>query len=97
MESKERQLMELLGLTAKALTHMTASITSMSFELLRSDDETTRQAGRRMIERMASISSELDRHWSIIGELTGEQSALNEVPSVEEIHLQGVVPRLPAG
>lgn len=32
MESKEKQLMELLGLTARSLTHLTASMTSMSFE-----------------------------------------------------------------
>jgi hypothetical protein len=42
MESKEQQLMELLGLTARSLTHLTASMTSMSFELLRSDDKVSR-------------------------------------------------------
>ncbi len=51
MESKEQQLMELLGLTARSLTHLTASMTSMSFELLRSDDKVTREAARRMIDR----------------------------------------------
>lgn len=35
MESKEKLLMELLGHTARSLTHLTASMTSMSFELLR--------------------------------------------------------------
>ncbi len=71
MDSKEQQLMELLGLTARSLTHLTASVTSMSFELLRSDDEVTKAAGRRMIDRMATISSGLDEHWRLIGELTG--------------------------
>ena len=42
MESKEQQLMELLGLTARSLTHLTASMTSMSFELMRSEDEVTK-------------------------------------------------------
>lgn len=32
MESKEKLLMELLGHTARSLTHLTASMTSMSFE-----------------------------------------------------------------
>ncbi|MFL6532388.1 MAG: hypothetical protein ACJ8G8_03590, partial [Pseudomonas sp.] len=67
MDSKEQQLMELLGLTARSLTHLTASVTSMSFELLRSDDEVTKAAGRRMIDRMATISSGLDEHWRLIG------------------------------
>ena len=47
MESKEQQLMELLSLTARSLTHLTASMTSMSFELMRSEDEVTKAAGRR--------------------------------------------------
>lgn len=57
MESKEQQLMELLGLTARSLTYLTASMTSMSFELLRSDDKVTREAARRMIDRMVTISA----------------------------------------
>ena len=46
MESKEKLLMELLGHTARSLTHLTASVTSMSFELLRSEDEVVKTAGR---------------------------------------------------
>ena len=75
MESKEQLLMELLGLTARSLTHLTASMTSMSFELLRSEDEVTKAAGRRMIDRMATISAGLDEHWRLIGELTGHPVA----------------------
>ncbi len=88
MESKEQQLMELLGVTARSLTHLTASITSMSFELLRSEDEVTRTAGRRMIDRMATISSGLDEHWRLIGELTGVHFAQEEIETVLEIQLQ---------
>ncbi|KPA93226.1 MULTISPECIES: hypothetical protein [Pseudomonas] len=94
MESKEQQLMELLRLTAQALTHMTASVTAMSFELLRSDDEVTRASGRRMIDRMATISSGLDEHWRLIGELTGVQVAHEQVQTVQEIQMQST-PRLP--
>ncbi|QXI27497.1 hypothetical protein [Pseudomonas vanderleydeniana] len=94
MESKEQQLMELLKLTAQALTHMTASVTAMSFELLRSDDEVTRASGRRMIDRMATISSGLDEHWRLIGELTGVQVAHEQVQTVQEIQMQST-PRLP--
>ncbi|WP_296251988.1 hypothetical protein [Pseudomonas sp. UBA4194] len=88
MESKEQQLVELLGLTARTLTHLTASMTSMSFELLRSDDEVTRSAGKRMIDRMATISTGLDDHWRLIGELTGVHVAQEEIETVLEIQLQ---------
>ncbi|AMZ74736.1 MULTISPECIES: hypothetical protein [Pseudomonas] len=87
MDSKEQQLMELLGLTARSLTHLTASVTSMSFELLRSDDEVTKAAGRRMIDRMATISSGLDEHWRLIGELTGMPITQEQVETVEEIQM----------
>ncbi|MCJ2372980.1 hypothetical protein [Pseudomonas sp. RGM 3321] len=88
MDSKERQLTELLGLTARTLTHLTASMTSMSFELLRSEDEVTRNAGRRMIDRMATISSGLDEHWRLIGDLTGVHLAQEQIETVAEIQQQ---------
>jgi hypothetical protein len=95
MESKEQQLMELLGLTARSLTHLTASVTTMSFELLRSDDQVTRDAGRRMIDRMATISAGLDEHWRLIGELTGVHGAHEPVETFPAIQLQAP-PRLPS-
>ncbi|WP_397451681.1 hypothetical protein [Pseudomonas sp. NA-150] len=88
MESKEQQLTELLGLTARTLTHLTASVTSMSFELLRSNDEITRSAGRRMIDRMATISAGLDEHWRLIGELTGVHVAQEQIETVHELQMQ---------
>jgi len=88
MESKEQQLMELLSLTARSLTHLTASMTSMSFELMRSNDEVTKAAGRRMIDRMATISTGLDEHWQLIGELTGTHLAQEQIETVQEIQLQ---------
>ncbi|MEB0045035.1 MULTISPECIES: hypothetical protein [unclassified Pseudomonas] len=88
MESKEQQLMELLGLTARSLTHLTASMTSMSFELLRSNDEVTKAAGRRMIDRMATISTGLDEHWRLIGELTGVHVGHEQIETIQEIQLQ---------
>ena len=94
MESKEQLLMELLGLTARTLTHLTASMTSMSFELLRSEDEVTNAAGRRMIDRMATISTGLDEHWRLIGELTGVHIAHEQIETIEEIQLQAP-PSLP--
>jgi hypothetical protein len=87
MDSREQQLMELLGITARTLTHLTASMTSMSFELLRSDDAVTRAAGKRMIDRMATISTGLDEHWRLIGEMTGVPLAQEEVETVLEIQL----------
>ncbi|MDB6142062.1 MAG: Uncharacterized protein JWP80_1106 [Pseudomonas sp.] len=91
MESKEQQLTELLGLTARTLTHLTASMTSMSFELLRSNDEITRSAGRRMIDRMATISAGLDDHWRLIGELTGVHVAQEQIETVHELQMQKVI------
>jgi hypothetical protein len=90
MDVKEQQLMELLGLTARSLTHLTASVTSMSFELLRSDDEVT-----KMIDRMATISSGLDEHWRLIGELTGVPIAHEQVETIEEIQLLAPPPEHP--
>jgi hypothetical protein len=94
MDSKEQQLTELLGLTARTLTHLTASMTSMSFELLRSKDEVTRVAGKRMIDRMATISAGLDEHWRLIGELTGVHIAQEQIETVHEVQmtLKTVVP-----
>ena len=95
MESKEQLLMDLLGLTARSLTHLTASMTSMSFELMRSEDEVTKAAGRRMIDRMATISTGLDEHWRLIGELTGVHVAQEQIETIQEIQLQAPPPRLP--
>jgi len=92
MDSKEQQLLELLGLTARTLTHLTASMTSMSFELLRSGDEVVASSARRMIDRMATISGGLDEHWKLIGELTGVPIAQEEVETVLEIQLQAPPP-----
>jgi hypothetical protein len=88
MESKEQQLLELLGLTARTLTHLTASMTSMSFELMRSEDDVTKAAGRRMIDRMATVSAGLDDHWRLIGELTGVHIAQEQIETIQEIQLQ---------
>ncbi|MCJ8204153.1 hypothetical protein [Pseudomonas sp. RGM2987] len=95
MDSKEQQLMELLGLTTRSLTHLTASVTSLSFELLRSEDEVIKTAGRRMIDRMATISGGLDEHWRLIGELTGEPISQEQVETVEEIQLLAPPPEHP--
>ncbi|CAH0258688.1 hypothetical protein ACYSTU_02775 [Pseudomonas glycinis] len=94
MESKEQLLMELLGHTARSLTHLTASVTSMSFELLRSDDEVVKSAGRHMIDRMATISAGLDEHWRLIGELTGVHIAHEQIETIQEIQL-AAPPQLP--
>ncbi|KAB0500239.1 hypothetical protein [Pseudomonas vancouverensis] len=95
MESKEQLLLELLGLTARSLTHLTASMTTMSFELLRSEDDITRAAGRHMIDRMATISSGLDEHWRLIAELTGVDVTNGSFENLQEIQQQ-VPPRLPS-
>ncbi|MDP9710545.1 UNVERIFIED_ORG: hypothetical protein J2X80_002628 [Pseudomonas fluorescens] len=95
MESKEKLLMELLGHTARSLTHLTASMTSMSFELMRSEDDVVKAASRQMIDRMATISAGLDEHWRLIGELTGVHVAHEQIETIQEIQL-AAPPQLPA-
>ncbi|NQD94028.1 hypothetical protein HP532_15365 [Pseudomonas sp. CrR25] len=89
MTAKEQQLTELLSLTSRSLTHLTAAMTSLSFDLLRSEDPSVRSAGSRMIARMESVSRGLDQHMRLISELTGEPLHLR-ADAVEEVHLRAV-------
>ena len=70
---EEQQLKQLLGLMARSMTPMTASVTAMAFEQLQSQDATVQRSARRMIERMQAISEELDQQWELVGLLTGER------------------------
>lgn len=89
MTHKEQQLTELLTLTSRSITHLTAAMTSLSFDLLRSADPAVRGAGRRMIARMESVSDELDHQWDLIGKLTGAPQPAR-ADAVEEVHLHSV-------
>jgi hypothetical protein len=86
MTSKEKQLTELLVLTSRSLTHMTAAMTSLSFDLLGSTDPRVRSAGSRMVVRLEAVSHELDKHWQLIGDLTGEQPS-TQSNAVEKVEL----------
>ncbi|ERO64130.1 MULTISPECIES: hypothetical protein [Pseudomonas] len=94
MESKEQQLMTLLGLTARALTDMTASVTTFSFELLRSDDQVTRDAARKMIDRMMTLSAGLDEHWRLLAQLSGTYPGQGPAESRVPVSMDSL-PRLP--
>ncbi|BAQ76532.1 uncharacterized protein POS17_4838 [Pseudomonas sp. Os17] len=94
MESREQQLMTLLGLTARALTDMTASVTAFSFELLRSEDPLTRAAARKMIDRMMTLSAGLDEHWRLLAELSGVHAEQGPMDASSRISMEGP-PRLP--
>ncbi len=89
MTFKEQQLTELLTLTSRSITHLTASLTSLSFDLLRSHEPDVRNAGAKMITRMEAVSKELDQQWQLISELTGVQVP-ERVDAVEEVQLQSV-------
>jgi hypothetical protein len=89
MTAKEQQLTELLILSSRSVTHLTAAITAMSFDLLRSTEPSTHAAGLRMIARMEAVSKDLDQQWQLIGELTGVQPP-ERVDAVEEIQLHSV-------
>ena len=52
MTAKEAQLTELLSLSTRTLTHLTAAITAMSFELLNTQDNAVNATAHKMIERM---------------------------------------------
>jgi hypothetical protein len=86
MDAKDKQLAVLLSLMARSHTHLTAAITSMSFELLSSTDPAVRGAGKRMITRMATINEEIDQQWQGLGELYYGQFA-ESLPAIEEVDM----------
>ncbi|WP_282875706.1 hypothetical protein [Pseudomonas peli] len=89
MSVREEQLIQLVSLMARSMTHMTASVTAMGFEQLRSQDEAVQSSARRMIERMQAINEELDQQWGIIGLLTGqyEQEVLVEKLDITSVRV----------
>ncbi|MGE8358576.1 hypothetical protein [Pseudomonas sp.] len=80
MTAKDEQLLELLSLMARSMTHMTASVTAMAFEQLKSQDAALHASAKLTIERMQAVNEELDQQWDLIGQLTGhrDQEALAE-------------------
>lgn len=71
MESKEQHLVRLLSLTTRSLTHLTAAMSEMSFEMMRSEDPAVKSAGRRMIDHLAAIGAGLDQHWEALASYSG--------------------------
>lgn len=89
MDTREQHLIRLLSLTTRSLTHLSAAMTEMSFELMRSEDEAARQAGRRMIDHLAAISAGLDEHWQALGDFGGGPPE-EPVETLVEVELQPV-------
>ncbi|WP_374981260.1 hypothetical protein PSGK_09115 [Pseudomonas solani] len=87
MESKEQQLVRLLSLTTRSLTHLTAAMTEMSFEMMRSDDQAIKQAGQRMIDHLAVIGAGLDQHWETLGTYAGEPVVHESTETLVEVEL----------
>ncbi|WP_417702393.1 hypothetical protein [Pseudomonas sp.] len=87
MSAKEEQLIQLLGLMARSMTHITASVTAMAFEQLRSQDAALQNSAKRMIERMQAINEELDQQWELVGQLTGQR---DQEALVEELDISSV-------
>ena len=94
MTAKEAQLTELLSLSTRTLTHLSAAITAMSFELLNTQDSAVHATAHKMIERMLAINTELDRQWQLVGELVGELVGTPTEPgnSLEQVVLQSLEP-----
>lgn len=90
MTAKEAQLTELLKLSTRTLTHLTAATTAMSFELLNAQDRAVRASARKMIERMLAINSELDQQWQLLGQLAGTPPESSN--SLEQVMLRGLDP-----
>ncbi|WP_079201170.1 hypothetical protein [Pseudomonas sp. CC6-YY-74] len=89
MTHKEQQLTELLTLTSRSLTHLTASMTALSFDLIRSPDPAVCGAGKRMIARLEAVSKEIDHQWKLIGELTEDTQHVRH-DLVEVVHLHSM-------
>lgn len=90
MTAKEAQLTELLSLSTRTLTHLTAAITAMSFELLNTQDSAVHASAHKMIERMLAINSELDQQWQLLGQLAGTPAESSN--SLEQVVLQSLEP-----
>jgi hypothetical protein len=86
MTTKEQQITELITLTSRSITHLTATLTMLSFDLLRGEDQNLRGAGSRMLDRLEAVSKELDQHWKLIADLNGEQPPHRD-DAVEEVHM----------
>ena len=95
MPSKEQQLITLLEMTARSLTDMTGAMTSLSFELLRSEDQVTCTAARQMIDRMLTISAGLDEQWRLLAELSGLSARSEPLDGVVHVAAQAP-PALPS-
>lgn len=90
MTAKEAQLTELLSLSTRTLTHLTAAITAMSFELLNTQDIAVNATAHKMIQRMLVINSELDQQWQLLSQLAGTKPETSN--ALEHVVLKGVEP-----
>ena len=88
MDTQDSQLAQLLSLNTRSMTHLTAALTQLSFELLRSSDPASQRAGQRMIDHLAQISGELDQQWAMIGALTGQPAPEEKTDLVVEVQMQ---------
>ncbi|MES2817608.1 MAG: hypothetical protein V4812_01295 [Pseudomonadota bacterium] len=86
------KLTQLLSVSTRSLTHLTAAMATMSFEMMRSEDRATKAAGQRMIEHLGAIGTELDQQWQLLGELPGNPLPRDDSEPLEEIDLQVAPP-----
>jgi len=85
MDAREKQLAQLLSLTTRSMTHLTAALAEMSFELMRSNDQPSNRAGQRMLDHLSAIGTELDQQWALIGALTGQPIPLEKTDPLTEV------------
>ncbi|NQD94428.1 hypothetical protein HP532_17435 [Pseudomonas sp. CrR25] len=87
MDTKDQQLAQLLSLITRSMTHLTAALAEMSFELMRSSEQPSHRAGQRMIDHLSVISSELDQQWALIGTLTGQPISEEKADLLVEVEM----------
>lgn len=86
MHTCNKQLAELLSLTARSLSQLSDALATHSFEMMASEDPAVRIASRRMVSRVAQIQSSFDHQLRLVSALTGFEHA--EGGSLLKVELQ---------
>ncbi len=86
MHTCNKQLAELLSLTARSLSQLSDALATHSFEMMASEDPAVRIASRRMVSRVAQIQSRFDHPLRLVSALTGLEHAAGG--SILEVELQ---------
>ncbi|WP_462381226.1 hypothetical protein [Pseudomonas sp. Marseille-QA0892] len=73
MTPNEERLATLVAQNAMSLAQLSSVISSFALELSRSSDPSVRRACGHALAKLGTVSSEMDRQWISLTELTGVQ------------------------